>query len=350
MTVSSTPTTASHETGLPASQNNIELSIIVPTYQRPILLERLLASLLKQTVSPERFEVIVVDNSPNGPDPATQALCQEERFNGLHLHPVHQPEPGASAARNLGIAQARARLVGFVDDDEILPMKWAERVLAIQASQHPDVFGGIYRPYYFERKPDWFLDMYMVLDNGPEARWLKPGEYLFGGNMVFQKEWLDQIGGFSLEIGRVGENQEYGEETELQQRAVTNGARLWYDPQLIIYHYTHPDRMRVRWFLQSAWFHGKAKAQLALSKTKTEHRSNLRLRLAGMRDLLPRALRIATLIFRGLFRDRSLYPYIQNYWVEVLTPAISGLSTSINTTRGLLAGSQTAGSSETPRA
>src|SRR5690606_37169591 len=49
------------------------VSVVVPTYQRPDLLERCLAALLKQGLSRDAYEIIVCDD---GPSAAAQAVVQ----------------------------------------------------------------------------------------------------------------------------------------------------------------------------------------------------------------------------------------------------------------------------------
>ena len=91
---------------------DILLSIIIPTYNRPKLLRRAVNSALAQTI--EDCEVIVVDD------------CSSEPFD-LPEHPrlriIRLPEnKGGSAARNIGIKAAKGRWINFLDDDdELLP-------------------------------------------------------------------------------------------------------------------------------------------------------------------------------------------------------------------------------------
>lgn len=89
-----------------------ELSVVVPTYNRCGLLPGLLEALQAQDLPKERFEVIVVDN--NSTDGTWAYL------SGLSipwLKAFREERPGAAAARNRGLAQARAPVLHFLDDD-----------------------------------------------------------------------------------------------------------------------------------------------------------------------------------------------------------------------------------------
>lgn len=86
-----------------------ELSILICTCRRPEFLRALLAGLGAQTGGPPH-EIVVVDN-----DPGASARTSV----GEH-HYVHEPRPGVSFARNRAVAEARAAVVLFLDDDQLV--------------------------------------------------------------------------------------------------------------------------------------------------------------------------------------------------------------------------------------
>ncbi len=91
-----------------------DVSVIVPTFNRPELLARALESLAAQTLDSSRFEVLVVNDC--GLDPG--AVVSE--FAGdLHVTLLATPEnSGLAATRNVGIDAATGRYVAFLDDDD----------------------------------------------------------------------------------------------------------------------------------------------------------------------------------------------------------------------------------------
>ena len=90
----------------------ILLSIIIPTYNRPQLLQRAVNSALAQTI--EDFEVIVVDDCSSEP----VNLLEHPRLRILRL----TENKGVSAARNIGARAAKGRWISYLDDDdELLP-------------------------------------------------------------------------------------------------------------------------------------------------------------------------------------------------------------------------------------
>lgn len=92
------------------------ISVVIPTFGRPRLLSRAIASVLAQTFGD--FELIVADDaSPEGTREAVAA------FDDPRIVYLRSPRNlGSSAARNLGVRRARAPIVALLDDDdEYLP-------------------------------------------------------------------------------------------------------------------------------------------------------------------------------------------------------------------------------------
>jgi glycosyltransferase involved in cell wall biosynthesis len=91
------------------------LSVVIPTHNRAPLLEAALASLASQSLSPSKFEVIVVDD---GSTDATPEVC--ERWSSrLPLNRMGIRQSGIAAAKNLGVFAARGPIVLYFDDDDL---------------------------------------------------------------------------------------------------------------------------------------------------------------------------------------------------------------------------------------
>ena len=107
----------------------VDLSVLVVTCNRPEKLRRVLQDLGRQSLAPERFEVLVGDDGSE--TPAEQAL------QGLELRcpveVVRGPRRGPAAARNRGLERVRAPLVLFLNDDLWLEPDLLEAHLHIQA-------------------------------------------------------------------------------------------------------------------------------------------------------------------------------------------------------------------------
>ncbi|MCM3610420.1 glycosyltransferase [Planococcus sp. MERTA32b] len=123
------------------------VSVIIPTYRRPVMLRRTIESVLGQTYS--NVEVIVVDDN----DPwdtsrkETKELMEEYRDNEKVKYLKHPYNKNGSAARNTGIRSASGFYIAFLDDDdEFLPSKLEKQVQRMRATEGTGV-GGVYCNY-----------------------------------------------------------------------------------------------------------------------------------------------------------------------------------------------------------
>lgn len=97
----------------PAGRPAPALSVVVPTYGRSEILSALLDALDAQTLAPDRFEVVVVDDGTVPPIAVDAAA---------HRYPItllRQANAGPGAARNLAFEHARAPLVLILNDDAV---------------------------------------------------------------------------------------------------------------------------------------------------------------------------------------------------------------------------------------
>ncbi|MGZ4994429.1 MAG: glycosyltransferase family 2 protein [Methylobacter sp.] len=104
----------------------MNISVVIPSYNRCNLLRRALLSVYSQTLLP--VEVAVVDD---GSTDGTQAMLRREFPQAVYCY---QQNLGVSAARNLGIQQTTGDWLAFLDsDDEWLPEKLTKQKAALAA-------------------------------------------------------------------------------------------------------------------------------------------------------------------------------------------------------------------------
>jgi len=104
-----------------------KISVVLPTYCRPLLLMECLKSLAKQKFERDDFEVIVISD---GPDHLTKQLVVSWKHTGL-LDIVYVPlatKRGPAAARNMGWKLAAGTLVAFTDDDTLPDPLWLQTI------------------------------------------------------------------------------------------------------------------------------------------------------------------------------------------------------------------------------
>lgn len=103
------------------------VSVVVPCYNGARFIDQLMATLAAQTF--RDFEIIIVDD---GSGEETRAKLDSL---GPSVRVIHQANQGPGAARNTGIAAARAEIVLALDcDDQLEPSYLAETVPVMQAA------------------------------------------------------------------------------------------------------------------------------------------------------------------------------------------------------------------------
>lgn len=121
--------------------DNMDVSVVIPAYNREKTIEKAIASVLNQTVKP--LEVIVVDDkSTDSTVEIVQSLCKE--YSIIKLICLKK-NSGAQAARNCGIKAAKGEWIAFLDsDDEWLENKLEIQTEAVTANPQYDLYYGDY--------------------------------------------------------------------------------------------------------------------------------------------------------------------------------------------------------------
>jgi glycosyltransferase involved in cell wall biosynthesis len=109
----------------------VAVSVIIPTRDRPQLVQRAVANALKQTL--KEIEVIVVIDGPD-----RETFLELTKLDAPHLKILQLPTSrGGAGARNAGVAKAKGRWIAFLDDDdEWLPEKLWLQLEAALCSPH----------------------------------------------------------------------------------------------------------------------------------------------------------------------------------------------------------------------
>lgn len=232
-----------------------EISVIVPTYNAATSVRACLDSLRRQRTA-RRFEIIVVDSSTDG----TDQIVQREYPECTLRHFAQRRYCGA--ARNIGIARARADIVAGIDADCTAASDWIERIALAHAAGEL-VVGGAIANGNPESRIGWagyFCEF---------SRWL-PGssagalDDLAGANISYRRELFSTFGPL-LEGG-------YCSDTEFHWRLLAAGHRLHFDPQRVV---THRNLDRLGALLGHEVEHGLAFARMRVRSRAFTRRRRL---------------------------------------------------------------------------
>lgn len=296
-------------------KETLQFSVVVCTFNRLSLLKESIESLLAQDFRVSSFQIIIVDNnSSDGTRDYAVALAEQGRVDY-----VFEQSQGLARARNSALQVARGRYIAYFDDDAKAPANWlsvAQSIVETEAA--PGIFGGPYYPFYQEAKPRWFKDRYGSRSFGESPRYLEEGEYLSGSNIFIERRLLNELGAFATDLGMRGSELGYAEESELQHRyrQEKDPGRIFYHPELFVYHLVAKQKTTLSWTFRSMYSRGKARYRVLGDSAITPFKGPLGLggTLAAMFARI--TLFLLELPFAFAARKRADYPFFQNYLFE----------------------------------
>jgi GT2 family glycosyltransferase len=119
----------------------VKTTVVIPTLNRPIDLERTIRTISKQTCLPN--EVIIIDQSD---DNRTKDLIENMKSDSdtkVSFRYVHSSVKSLSKARNLGLEEVKeADIVTFFDDDVVLEEDYFEEIIKVFEQKDAVVVGG----------------------------------------------------------------------------------------------------------------------------------------------------------------------------------------------------------------
>jgi glycosyltransferase involved in cell wall biosynthesis len=119
---------------------SIKVTVVVPSYNSGDHIERLVGSLLGQSLPPSQYEVILVDD---GSTDATPQRFDELAATYPHIRTIHIPNSGwPGRPRNLGADAASGEYVYFVDADDWLEPEALERMYDMGRRNDSDIVIG----------------------------------------------------------------------------------------------------------------------------------------------------------------------------------------------------------------
>lgn len=246
------------------------ISAIICTHNREQYLGAAIDSLLSQSI--ENYEIIVVDNASTDSTAAiAQARiqqCEKQQTQASTHTPdiryIYEETLGLSVARNTGAAAARGQILAYLDDDAEASEGWLEALVqAFEADEKLAIAGGkvtlIWPPK--ASPPRWLSDDLSsslgAYDLGDQILPIQRPELTPRGlNYAVRKAFIDSVGGFDTNLGRVGTNLLSNEEQQMTRLALDKDWRVTYLPEALVAHNVAPARMKPGWFLSRSWWQG----------------------------------------------------------------------------------------------
>ena len=215
------------------------ISVVVPAHNAQKTIDHCLQALTCQTVPRESYEIVVVDDGSSD-----DTVVRVRQHSGVRL--VGTPCRGPSAARNLGVQQARGELVLFTDSDCEPAPDWIERMVVpfSAATTCPDdrVVGvkGTYLSHQRELVARFvqieYEDRY---DRMARERYIDFVDTYAAG---YRRDVLIANGGFDVSFTRPSV-----EDQEFSFRLARRGYKMVFVPEAHVYHSGHARNLPAYW-------------------------------------------------------------------------------------------------------
>lgn len=204
----------------------INLSIVIPVYNRPTEIDELLASLCKQTNN--NFEVIIVDDGST-----LKCDKQVDKYKSLlNIKYYYKKNTGPGLTRNYGNEKSSGNYTIFLDSDCVLPSHYIQTIHVRLRNKFIDAFGG----------PDRADQSFSILQksiNYAMTSFFTTGGIRGGGekldkfyprsfNMGYSREVFEKTKGFS--------RMRFGEDIDMSIRIINCGFETALIKEAYVYH------------------------------------------------------------------------------------------------------------------
>lgn len=216
------------------------ISVCIPTFKRPALLDRCLEALQNQQRRGFSYSIVVVDN-----DVAESAREVVDGWRAHSTAPLSyhvEPVQNISLARNRTVANARGEFVAFIDDDEYPEPAWLQGMFDAFSKLPADgVLGSVF-PYYEGTPPGWLVKSGLCTKKTFQTGVrLTNVRFMSTGNIMLRRNIFDgEAVAFDPRYGLTG-----GEDSEFFERMMKKGRRFFWCNEAVV-HEAVPKRRQSR--------------------------------------------------------------------------------------------------------
>ena len=205
----------------------MNISIIIPTYNRLESVKKCLVSILK--TDRNDFEIIIVNDASTDGTKEYLDNLKNPKIKIIH----HTKNTGVSEALNDGIKMSQSEILAFTEDDCEAQDNWLDNLVQNFTDEK---IGFVFGPtYYVDPKYRGYFPERVVCS----LNW--PG----GGNIAYRKKVFKIAGYFDTFFEKY-----HNEDTEMAMRATTYGFDYKYEPTAVCHH--QKDRWQIKSLLNSA--------------------------------------------------------------------------------------------------
>jgi glucosyl-dolichyl phosphate glucuronosyltransferase len=237
------------------------LSIIVTSYsaEREKDLYELVDSIVAQTY-PKIESLFVIERS-RGLEENVKNYANNKAIHNLRVL-FNDGKPGLSAARNLGIGEAKGDIIAFVDDDAVLFPEWAEEMVNAYDADRIIGVTGPALPLWEDEKMSWFPEeFYWIVSCTAWADWTEKTKVRngWGMNMSFRQKAFEKAGLFSESFGLHNSRRTKwfdppSEDVDISLRIrAKTGGNIIFNPRAKVWHRVYAYRVKQKFITQRSY-------------------------------------------------------------------------------------------------
>jgi glycosyltransferase involved in cell wall biosynthesis len=214
------------------ASKNIQISLIVPVFNRPDEVDELLQSLSQQ--EDKQFELIIVED---GSTESAEPICEKYK-DQLHIQYFYKENTGPGLSRNYGVERASGEYCIFLDSDCVIPPQYIKVVREFLSKNQVDAFGGPDAADKSFTKLQKAINYAMtsffttggIRGGGEKLEKFHPRSF----NMGITKEVYEKTGGFPTI--RFAYAKAAGEDLDLSIQIIKNGFKTALIIEAYVYH------------------------------------------------------------------------------------------------------------------
>ena len=207
-----------------------QISVVIPTRNRPRALAACLEGLKAQTLSSSQFEVVVVDDGGS----AKLDDIVEGRREALQVSLSQLPHAGPAAARNAGARIAGGEVLAFTDDDCVPAPEWLEAITGAVDRSPGSLVGGRTENALTANSSSEASQSVLSYLYVEGLRRTGQLPFVASNNMALERGLFDALEGFDASFPEAA-----AEDRDLSARCIASGGSLVFEPAAVVRH-SHP--------------------------------------------------------------------------------------------------------------
>lgn len=219
----------------------------IPTYKRPIMLEKLILSIYASQIRQDlisSIKIVVVDNDVEGTADSVISTLKNKCVFPFTIHYYNFPKKGLTYVRNEILKQSlkfNPEYIAFVDDDEYVTENWLNELIETMIHNNADIVLGPNLPVFEKKVPEYIARWFHVHNFESNTQM----ELVESNNLLIKSKFLvDHNLRFDSRFDQTG-----GEDTFFGVQAIQKGARIFWSHDAIVYETIPEKRATLKWVM-----------------------------------------------------------------------------------------------------